>query len=170
MMSTHLAVHMSTGTAPLRGIIDLNTKYNFERLPGAGADGPREAIELSLCEVIMLLTTSEGGTKKNLFTTVVQGASGTVLGIFSSVNSEVNEIITQISHIMGPQIYYKLLRMGCKTNDIERFICKVFNADQVSNVSHSSMIRRLEGPKYVTRMSMTSSVRHYYWESTHRWD
>ena len=81
MMSTHVAVHMSTGTAPLPGIIDLNTKYNFERLPGA--DGPREAIELSLCEVIMLLTTSAGGTKKNLFTTVVQGASGTVLGIFS---------------------------------------------------------------------------------------
>lgn len=52
MMSTHMAVHMSTGTAPLPGIIDLNTKYNFERLPGA--DGPREAIELSLCEVIML--------------------------------------------------------------------------------------------------------------------
>ena len=135
MMGTHAAVHMSTGTAPLPGIIDLNTKYNFERLPSA--DGPREDVKLSLCEVIMLLTTNEGGTKKNLFTTVVQGSPGTVLGIFASVNPEVNETITKISHIMGPQVYYKLLRMGCKTKDIKRFIRKVFTADQVSNVSHS---------------------------------
>ena len=85
----------------------------------------------------MLLTTNEGGTKKKLFTTVVQGPSGSVLGIFSSVNPEINETITKISHIMGPQVYYKLLRMGCKTKDIKRFIRKVFNADQVSNVSHS---------------------------------
>jgi hypothetical protein len=68
---------------------------------------------------------------------VIQGEPGTVSGIFSSVNSEVNDIITQISNIMGPQIYYKLIRMGCKTSDIKRFIRKVFNADQVSNVSHS---------------------------------
>jgi len=135
MMSTHVAVYMSQGTAPLPGIIDPNTKYNFERHPSA--EGTREDIKLSLSEVIMLLTTNEGGTKKKLFTTVVQGPSGSVLGIFSSVNPEINETITKISHIMGPQVYYKLLRMGCKTKDIKRFIRKVFNADQVSNVSHS---------------------------------
>ena len=36
MMATHTAVHMSTGTAPLPGIIDLNTKYNFETPPECG--------------------------------------------------------------------------------------------------------------------------------------
>ena len=69
---------MSTGTAQLPGIIDLNTKYNFERLPGA--DGPRADSKYSLLDVLMLLTIgAEGANKKKLFTTVVQGASGSVL-------------------------------------------------------------------------------------------
>ena len=92
---------------------------------------------MSLREVIMLLMTSQDDVKKNLFTTVVQGTTGTVLGIFSSVNSEINDIISNISHIIAPQCYYKLFRMGCKSKDIKKFLRKVFTADQVSNVSHS---------------------------------
>jgi hypothetical protein len=66
-----------------------------------------------------------------------------VLGIFSSVNSETNNIISNISHIIAPQCYYKLLRMGCKAKDITKFLRKVFTADQVSNVSHSKYDKKM---------------------------
>jgi hypothetical protein len=105
----------------------------------------------------MLLMTSQDDVKKNLFTTVVQGTSGTVLGIFSSVNLETNDIISKISHIIAPQSYYKLLKMGRKAKDIKRFLRKVFTADQVSNVSHSKYDKKT-GLAQVTNAHMEDII------------
>lgn len=85
----------------------------------------------------MLLSTCQGQAKKKIFTSVVQGRSGTVVGHFPSVDQNIKETISQISHLMGPQVYYKLLKMGCKKEDIKRFTRKVFTAEQANNVTLS---------------------------------
>jgi stress-induced morphogen len=135
MVNAHISVHMSTGLALIPGIIDLRTKFKFERHPDAHGD--REDCLMSLRDVLMLLSIGQGQAKKKIFTAVVQGGSGTVVGIFSSVDQVVKDTITSIRHVMGPQIYYRLIKMGCKRNDIKRFIRKVFSAEQVNNVTLS---------------------------------
>jgi hypothetical protein len=70
MVNAHIPVHMSTGTALIPGIIDLNTKYNFGRHPDA--DGDREDCLMSLQDVLMLLSIGQGQAKKKIFTAVVQ--------------------------------------------------------------------------------------------------
>ena len=135
MVQAHTSVQMSLGTAQIPGVVDLHNKYKLERLPDA--EGPREDVEMSLHSALMALSIRDGVEKKSLFTAVVQGASGTVVGSFSSVDQKIKEAVTQIRHITAAQVYYTLLKSGCKKDSIKRFFRKVFSAEQNRNVSQS---------------------------------
>ena len=135
MLSVHCSIQMSSGSAIIPGIIDLNTEYALERLPDA--EGERCPTRQSVKNILVLMTIGEGVGKKNIFTCIVEGGNGTVFGYFSSVDPEIKEQIPKIRSTIAAQMYFFLIKRGCKADSIKKMFKKTFTIDQNISVSAS---------------------------------
>ena len=182
MIGVHILIQMSLGQVLTLGIVDLNRKFSFNRLPDA--EGPRNPTLQSFKELLLLLTVGEGKLKKKLFTCVADSGNGVVCGYFSSVDQSIKDRVPKISWTIAAQLYNFLIKRGVTTESIKRMFKKAFTIEQNKSVSSSKyskregfakvkeevmgddIFRAAEAAGIDTSLGLTASQRRERWDNT----
>jgi hypothetical protein len=126
------------GAAPIKGMIDINTSFVLQLLPGAGGR-PRTPTTTLVREVFSLMQINE----KKVWICVSMGSYGMSTGYFSSVVEDIKEHVAAFVLCPGAQVYWWLHRRGCLTEDINRLIRHCFTLSQQQKVTKSKYLKDL---------------------------
>jgi hypothetical protein len=138
MVQTHRSVQLSMGAALIKGMIVVNTSFTLRLLPG-GDGKPRPPTQTSVREVFSLVEINE----KKVWICLSTGTNGISIGYFSSVVEEIKEHVAALVLCPGAQVYWRLRRRGCVTEDVDRMIRHCFSLTQQQKVTESKYLKDL---------------------------
>jgi hypothetical protein len=138
MVHTHGSVQLSMGAASIEGMIDINTSFTLQLLPGA--DGkPWTPTTTLVREVFSLMEINE----KKVWICLSTESNGMSTGYFSSIVKDIKEHVAAFVLCLGAQVYWWLCRRGCVTEDINQLIRHCFTLSQQQKVTKSKYLKDL---------------------------
>ncbi len=122
----------------IEGMIDINTSFTLQLLPGA--DGkPRTLITTLVREVFSIMEINE----KKVWICLSMGSNGMSTGYFSSIVEDIKEHVAAFFQCPGAQVYWWLCRRGCVAEDINFLIRHCFTLSQQQKVTKSKYLKDL---------------------------
>ena len=109
MVQTHGSVQLSMGATMHEGLIDDDTPFQLQLLPGVDRK-PRTQTITTVREVLSIMEINE----KRVWICVLMGSNGTMTGYFSSLVEEIKEHVATFVH--GPIAREALTKMRVKLN------------------------------------------------------
>jgi hypothetical protein len=129
---------LSMGAASIKGMIDIDTSFMLQLLPGA--DGkPQTPTTTLVREVFSLMEINE----KTVWICLSTGSNGMSTGYFSSIVENIKEHVVAFVQCPGAQVYWWLRRRGCVAKDINRLIRGRFKLSQQQKVTKSKYLKDL---------------------------
>jgi hypothetical protein len=112
MGQTHGSVHLSMGAASIKGMIDIDTSFMLQLLPGAYGK-PWTLATTSVKEVFSLMEINE----KKVWICLSMGSNGMSTEYFFSIVKNIKEHVAAFVLCPGAQVYWWLHRRGCIAED-----------------------------------------------------
>ncbi len=138
MVQTLGSVQLSTGSALLEGLIDINTSFTLRLLPDA--EGKARSPTITYVWDIFNLTKLNN---KKVWICVSTGSNGMTTGYFSSVVQELSGHVVAFITCPGAQMYWWLRCQGCITADVNKLIRHCFTLSQQQKVLSSKYLKEL---------------------------
>jgi len=143
MVQNHGSAQLSYGGALITGLFDAETSYELRRMPGR--DGkPRAPTNKSIRDVFRAMTigdTDQEGdeTEHNLWVCLSKGHgnNGVYTGYFMSTVVIVRLHVSEFIKCPAANVFWYLLRQGCKKEDVIRMIRGTFTIEEQQKVSNS---------------------------------
>jgi hypothetical protein len=134
MAQMHGSVQFSMGAVLIEGMIDINTAFTLQLLPGA--DGkPQTPTKTLVREVISLMEINE----KKVWICLSMGSNGMSTGYLSSIVKDIKEHVAAFVQCPGAQVYWWLCKRGCVVKDINCLIRHCFTLSQQQKVTNPSI-------------------------------
>jgi hypothetical protein len=136
MVQMRGTVQLSMGAASIEGMIDIDTSFTLQLLPGA--DGKLRTPTTTLVrEVFCLMEINE----KKVWICLSMGSNGMSTGYFSSVVEDIKVHVAAFVQCPGVQVYWWLCRRGCVAKDITCLIRHCYTLSQQQKVTKSKYLK-----------------------------